>query len=207
MRKDRLSSLSWAKSTVESKLQSLPQGDRQMGLRARRWLLENNFAYAAFHRHLGERLQQGGSLALPPSALLECYLESALWPHLYPTPEMCESHMIAPEGWADPFQKSRSAAADNSSGSGKYDSLKAAFVRKVLSPVLDFGKDYSLLQFQFDRYILRNTMHQAVLAKTNERKASLAMKARHWAPEYWKSHHRVLLDVVRMHGYPHLFLT
>ena len=57
-------------------------------------------------------------------------IECALWPHLYPFYEWCETSL---------------------SGNSSCQSAKVSFNFKVLSEVLDCSLDYDLLQFVYDR--------------------------------------------------------
>jgi len=106
--------------------------------------------------------------------------------------------MYAPAAWV-PLCSGKSDADNKASG-------KACFVRKLLGPVMDFAGDYDLLQFQFDRHILRQVVSRASIASKVGCDPHLMMSSQ-WSPEYWRRHHECLLDLVEQVGQPDLFLT
>jgi hypothetical protein len=92
-------------------------------------------------------LRDGGDLGLPPSAIQEPFLETATFPVQYYRADLCESFVFA-SAWKKPF-----AGQATASRLAKF-SVKEAFVRKLCSCGQDYS-GYPLLQFQFDRYVLR----------------------------------------------------
>ncbi len=70
---------------------------------------------------------------------------------------------------------------------------------------MDYAAWYDLLQFQFDRHILRTLLgsdqhtRKLELDQTNEH--------RHWTPNYWRKQHRFLIDLVEQFGPPQVFFT
>ena len=155
VRKDKLSMLRWSESSVRERVDGLDEALRFQGRAAYEWLLDNNPAYAAYvHAHRVKLRNR--TFSVLPSHLTEPYLETALWPHLYPYQLWCETHEIAPSA-RQPF-------AGNTVSASKYSSLKAAFLRKVCSPIADYGADYSLLQFNFDRYLLELVRNRTEIA-------------------------------------------
>ena len=201
MRKDCLSHLSWASSSVHDRIMALTDDSRRAGIRAYKWLMRNNKSYLAYVQKLDVVLVANGTKTLPPSALFESYLESALWPQLYPYHHWCESHTSAAEDWTEPFQ------LRNNHKPTPYESVKAAFMQKVCSEVPDYGGCYPLIQFQFDRYILKLVLNRTETAVNDDVMLTGRLADKHWTPAYWKDHHRVLLDVVRQLGMPAIFLT
>ena len=197
-RKDKLSHVSWAKEPVWSAVQ-------QHGAAAEaayRWLLDNNAAYAAYVREHDAVLARAEAVSLPPSAILEPYLECALWPVLYFRADLAESHRARPPNWQVPFKKRERCERQVT-----WDSAKAAFMAKVRSDTPDYGEDFSLIQFQFDRYLFRCVLNRGSAAETAGRHKETVLADKSWTPGYWKKHHAVLLDVVHQIGAPHLFLT
>ena len=61
-------------------------------------------------------------------------IETALWPLLYYSRDLCESYLH---------------------GNEHRQSMKRAFIIKCLSPVPDYMLSYSLLQFQYERWLFR----------------------------------------------------
>ena len=201
VRKDTLSHLSWAKSSVRDQLKALPQPDRRVGIKAFCWLLMHNEPYKAYIEAHKRVLATNQPLALQASAILEPYIESAIFPQLYPLAKWCESYLLAAEAWSAPFEHQAHAKAH------KYASVKAAFVQKLLCKIPDYGASYTLLQFNFDRYLLSHLKTRGEIAAENGVDGSYAEQDKHWTSQYWKNHHTVLIDVVHEHGYPDLFLT
>ena len=74
---------------------------------------------------------------------------------------------------------------------------------KVCGPIADYVVRYDLLQFQFDRHILRTVLGSDVA----DAQTTVANRHRHWTPEYWRRQHAYLQDLTRQHGPPHVFVT
>ena len=123
-------------------------------------------------------------------------METAIWPHLYPLKTLCESNMYAGQQWK-PFGRKPGDC------NRQHESAKAHFISKLCGPLADYALRYDLLQFQFDRHILRTVL------TSSKADASLvtANQHRHWTPQYWRKQHAFLQDVTRQLGPPHLFLT
>ena len=85
--------------------------------------------------------------------------------------------------------------------------MKAAFVAKILSEVLDFGASYEILQFNFDRFVMHDVHAKLTVAANRDRDGHCFFDSRHWAPGHWRRHHALLLDIVAQLGAPDLFLT
>lgn len=113
-------------------------------------------------------------------------IECALWPHLYPFHEWCESSF---------------------SGNSTRKSSKMSFNFKLLSEVIDYSLDYELLQFQYDRWLF-NTVSGAISScRGTLRSPASALDTKPFSVEYWRWEHRFLLDAVRQYGYPSVFIT
>ncbi|CAE7763064.1 unnamed protein product, partial [Symbiodinium necroappetens] len=84
------------------------------------------------------------------------------------------------------------------------NSAKAAYLAKVLGPVLGYGADYELFQFVYDLWLW-----SVLGAKKNTVDAPLrlAMAGYSFSPEYWQTRHAALIDVVKQLGLPSLFIT
>lgn len=123
-RKDTLSHLSWKQRPVVERLQGISDpAEWERGRRAFAWLCEKNYAYLAWVKQHEEICVSSERLSLPTSSLLEPFVESALWPHLYPLPEWCES-----SAWGASWSAPGDRTDRKSEG---YASSKATFCRKV----------------------------------------------------------------------------
>jgi hypothetical protein len=159
IRKDVLSHFSWKSVRVLDAIRALPTDQAVFARQAFRWLLTNNSKYSEYLKLHEDVLHSGRTRALPPSALLEMYIECAVFPWLYPFAEWCETHLVASPSWEKPF-----AGGVSRSTNVEHASVKAAFMRKLCSDVPDFAASYPLLQFQFDRYILHLVNLRSVVA-------------------------------------------
>ncbi len=199
LRKDKLTAVSWQPQTVLANIQQLPGEKRHLAHQGYCWLLSQaTSAYGAWIAAHSRHLVVSGRHSLPPTALLEPYLETAVFPHLYPSMQHCEKQ-AGPE-WL-PFSHRPSVKAS------LHESEKADFVRKLLSDIIDYDVSYELLQFQFDRYVLHHTIVTHAVAQHNDVKAKWALQHRHWTPGFWRRHHAILEDVSRQLGPPDLFIT
>lgn len=211
-RRDKLSALCWKPVRVSAAIAALPPEEQQGARQAFEWLMRcQNSACSAWvlahDRFLQEQSRLGSNVdndasgkkfQLSFAALLQPFVETALWPHLYPSKEFCESAMYASEDWR-PF------ATGGACANASHESAKAQFTAKLTSGVADYAASYELLQFQFDRYVLRTIVGSQ---KTSTKaQADQANEHRHWCPNYWKRQHRHLLDLVRQLGLPNVFLT
>ena len=208
IRKDKMTQVSWKTSSVNARVALLPVLEQSKARKAKKWLLKHHKGYAGWYSAHCKFLASAAasSPGLPPSALLEHFIEVALWPRLYGKPEWCESSLKAAPSWQGPFE------AKDSAGGQVMSSMKAAFTLKLQSPVLDYAANYSsysLLQFQFDRFLLRDVMTKGRLAQEEDMSSAAhhAFDGRHWSPGQWKKHHRLLVDVVEQLGEPDLFMT
>lgn len=66
-------------------------------------------------------------------------------------------------------------------------------MRKVLGDVVDYTAAFELLQFQFDRYILRCTLGSAAIVEGRGNTLA-ALAHRPWTPQYWRRHHEAPQD-------------
>ena len=131
-----MSRLSWAVRSVRAQIDALDAPLRPRCIDAYEYLMQCDASpYRDWvNRHANMLLASKGGQSLGPLALLERTVETALWPDLYWSEELCES------GVAGSAQRFMSA--------------KEAFMAKLCAPILDYGLDYDLIQFQFDRWVL-----------------------------------------------------
>ena len=201
IRKDAMTSLSWKPQSVDQDIETYVGKDSYDALkRARTWLLEHSVAYVAYDQAHDQHLTLQTSRWLLPSAILEPYLESAVFPVFYWSWHLCESKHWDKD-WCVPFQNQRKQSSDRSS-------VKAAFVEKLLCSVSDYTisfKHYPLLQFQFDRYMVSLVTQRA--GRKGKADLSKHFDEQHWSPAYWNKHHRALMDICEQLGEPQLFIT
>jgi hypothetical protein len=113
-------------------------------------------------------------------------IECALWPHLYPFHEWCETKL---------------------SGNTSRQSAKTSFTMKILSEVLDYSLDYELLQFVYDRWLFTTVSGAISSCRQFNTSPAMSLSMKTFSPEYWRWHHRYLMDSVRQFGYPDIFIT
>ena len=81
---------------------------------------------------------------------------------------------------------------------------RAAYLAKVLGPVLGYGADYELFQFVYNLW-LWSTL--GAKKNTVEAPLRLAMAGYAFSPEYWQTRHAALIDAVKQLGLPTLFIS
>jgi hypothetical protein len=110
-----------------------------------------------------------------------------------------------------PVAASDSDAADSSSdddSSGEGDSrhsMKRSFLCKVLSPLIGYGSTFELVQYVYDL-----NLWTALGSKKNlgvNTPMRLLMKGHSFSPQYWRSVHGALVDLVAQVGLPQLLFT
>ena len=112
------------------------------------------------------------------------------------------AELVGLSDWNVPFQLCSGSRVGHS-----HDSVKNEFVSKLCSGVPDYCANYELLQFQFDRYVLRLVSNRARQSDKQRFDTHLSLQHQHWTPGYWLRQHRILEDLVEQLGYPDLFLT
>ena len=158
-------------------------------------------------------------------------LECALWPWLFWKTDMTFTHERA----SDPRRLARQSTdtleeamqgqarkrqrvlpvgieeADSSGDEGAEEdsmlrhSIKRRFQRLALGPLLEYGSDFSLLQFVFDLHLWSDLGSKKNLGTGVPLR--VMMKGNSFSPLCWKEVHFTLLDAVRQLGYPKLFST
>ena len=148
-------------------------------------------------------------------------LECALWPHLYPRVEMCETFVRRQDARRLAREAADAASSSDSTSSSDDDevrgfaarmkassktrqSLKASFLAKVMSPVIGYGCDHQLAQYVWDLWLWT-----ALGGAKNASGVSMrhALRGKTFSPEYWKTYHAALVDLQRQLGFPSLFIT
>ena len=84
-------------------------------------------------------------------------------------------------------------------------SVKRRFQRLALGPLLDYGSEFTILQFVFDLHLWSDLGSKRNLGSGVPMR--VMMKGNSFSPLYWKEVHFTLLDAVRQLGYPKLFFT
>ena len=86
------------------------------------------------------------------------------------------------------------------------NSAKSAYLAKVLGPVLGYGATYEVFQFVYDLWLW-----SALGGKKNtvgkEGSMRMAMAGYSFSPEYWRTRHAALIDMVKQLGLPTMFIT
>lgn len=160
-KRDKLSGLSWQRRSVPDRIEALTDQDKPGARAAFACLLSlPDSAYSVWLATQEQALAAAVDMTLPRKAasataseVLEPCVETTIWPHLYPFKRLCESHSAAGAAWVAPFAPKRSCK-----GIPSRTSAKANFLAKLKGPVTDCTANYELLQFQFDRHILRTIL-------------------------------------------------
>ncbi|CAK0883129.1 unnamed protein product, partial [Prorocentrum cordatum] len=170
-------------------------------------------------------------LQLPRRAMEEEGLECAVWPHLYPRTNMCETHVRLSDVRRQEKQKRRrqgSSSESSDSGSNadeqstdgeaagprdpgdfakkQRNSAKASFLAKVLGPVIGYGSDTDLVQFVYDLW-LWSSLGSKRNALAGQMPMRLAAGGHSFTPAYCKLRHDALIDAVKQLGLPSLFIA
>lgn len=114
------------------------------------------------------------------------YVEIAIWPLLYVREEWCESAIA---------------------GGISHLSAKHAFHLKAMSVIVDYGQDYGLLQYQYDRWLFKTVSGAVESGRVHGTLPMRALEYKSFSTGYWQWQHRILKDAVRQFGFPSLFLT
>lgn len=179
--------LSPSAASVEQKIMQLADAQRrQKCLDAYNYLMasaESSYSYFVHQRHIVITNNQHFNVY---DLLATRGIECALWPHLYPFTEWCDS-MIT----------------------GQHDrrSSKISFMTKVFSEIIDYATNYDLLCFQYDRWLFKTVSGAITSARQSMCSPARALDGKAFSPGYWQWQHRYLLDAVRQYGYPSLFIT
>ncbi|HIL57195.1 MAG TPA: hypothetical protein EYG39_04720, partial [Rhodothermales bacterium] len=212
----------WSQKSVREKLKALRDKDMRRKARAAYQHLKHTeeSAYWSFvldHKKFQAKHDGKATDAQrrrPPQFLEEVGLECALWPQLYWTTEMCETHERDSDSRraAPPKKKmTQHVDSDDSAGEGSGDegeerhSMKRSFLAKAQSPLLGYGADFELVQFVYDL-----NLWSALGSKKNLNTGvplRILMAGHSFTGLYWKRIHQGLVDLVRQIGPPTLFWT
>ena len=108
----------------------------------------------------------------------------AFWPHLYPFHEWYETKLT---------------------GNTSRQSAKLSFNLKIMGEILDYSLDFDLLQFVYDRWLFTTVSGAISSARQFHMSAATSLSTKTFSMEYWRWHHRYLMDAVRQYGYPDVF--
>ena len=150
-------------------------------------------------------------------------LECAIWPYLYWETTMCESWVRSQDkrrlnrkkqafaddpssDESDPDSEDEEAPVKNSSSAneGCHQSAKASYLAKVMGPILGYGANWDLFQFQYDLW-MATTIGGAKNSAGISTRAALSGKS--LSPEYWRKFHMALVDLQEQIGLPQFFIT
>lgn len=113
-------------------------------------------------------------------------VECALWPNLYPFTSWCESTLCG--------------------GTSRLSS-KVAFCHKLFSEISDYGLNFDLLQWQYDRSMYKIVSGAINTGRFSNCSPARALDTKPFSPTYWQWQHRYLLDAVDQFGLPDVFFT
>ena len=222
---------SWATTSVDDKIQALPKKkDRRRATKALRHLLTcTDSAYKTFYDlHLDFLRKHGTSVQeklrkLPLSFLETPGLECAVWPELCWHRNLCETVARANH---ENRRKRRRAARQQQTGDSTSSSdgdkperaesriacsrlgrIKRGFLRKVLSPVIGYGLDYTLLHFVYDLSMWTTVGTKKNIARQHDAPLRLILSSCPWTPQYWRIRHQAVIDMQRQCGNAALFRT
>ena len=131
----------------------------------------------------GDRVQR----FLPFSFLLTPYLECALWADLYPSRDYCDTR------WATSLTPAKS--------------VKASFLVKCRSSIVDYGASFELLQFHYDRWVLSKFTGRAFATRRIQLDLKYAMADMSDTPYCCYLNHMRLVDIHRQLGPASYFIT
>ena len=177
----------WSSSSVQDKINDLEDEDsRDRCQNAYDYLMtEEKSSYRDFIRKREQALAKGEEFLVYDYEQREG-IECALWPHLYPFKEWCESCL---------------------DGSENRLSAKISFMRKVTSEIADYSMDFDLLHFHYDLWLWRTVTGAIAAGRKMKCSPNRALETKSFSTEYWRWQHRYLLDAVEQFGPPSLFIT
>ena len=213
----QLSKLRWKEVPVASEIAALAdEAQRARCQRAYQYLMASTAsAYSTFVRqHEDTRAAQilAGTWTCeqrwrPAKVLMERYLENALWPHLYPFRDWCDSAVAVEVTAARVHEAASSDEEDDDGPTREKRSPKASYLRKVRCEILDYAADYELMFFQFDMHIFRDLVGTCAAARKHGARHQNTAALRSWSREYMRWQHRYTMDIAARLGEPDLFNT
>lgn len=160
--------------------------DMQRCKQAYQYLMTAENSHYSHFVNLREELVQANDNIITFDYISTSGIECALWPNLYPFSSWCESII---------------------SGESSGLSMKKSFCSKLFSLILDYGLNFELLQWQYDRSmykVVRGAINTACVSSCSPARA---LDCKPFSPTYWQWKHRYLLDAVSQFGFPDIFLT
>ena len=201
------SCLSWARTSVRTKIDQLPPGLQGRARTAFRWLLRNNAAYLSFAGRHEAWIRAGAVEATRRWRFVDIAtpaVECALWPHLYPTEAFADSR--------DSDESQQEQHMEDGDDSDEVDmtshfSTKASFAAKLRSPVLDYAAWYDLAAFVYDRWLFKSVTGAATVASWHGGELHRAVAHRAFAAGHYDRLWQVMNDVHLQLGPANLFIT
>ena len=178
--------LSWSEKKVTEKILDLESGDQRKARKAYDWLMNcAQNKYKQFVQLREHQLSIGKKFNLYNYAE-RCGVETALWPHLYPYENWCETSL---------------------KGNETRLSTKVSYWHKLTSQIADYSMLYDLLHFHYDLWLWQTVSGAIASARKLNCSPNKALEAKTFSSEFWRWQHRYLLDAVEQFGSPSLFIT
>ena len=178
---------SWKALRVQDEIAALSGQDSERAEAAYEYLMLNKkSAYHIYIREHEEWLRHGNSSEnWQMNRICDKHLECAVWPDLYNFASWCDSNFAGKEE--------------------TIRSPKASFLVKAFSSIVDYGCDYELLQFHYDRWIWSKFTARSAVAKGIALK--YALKDICETPFASYLNHMKLVDIHRQLGPAHYWIT
>lgn len=178
--------VSWSEKEVTKKILQLKPHLQRKARKAYDWLMscpQNKHKHfvqlRAHHISIGKRFNLYNYAE-------RSSIETALWPHLYPFYNWCETNL---------------------KGNESRLSMKVRFWHKLTSQIADYAMLYDLLQFHYDLWLWQTVSGAIASAGKMNCSPNKALEAKAFSSEFWRWQHRYLLDAVEQFGTPSLFIT
>ena len=173
--------------SIEDKIRGLPRGtQKERCKRAFKYLMSSPLSSYSHFKHVRDQLSIEGKRLNMYDMERTKHIECALWPNLYPFMSWCESGL---------------------DGKDTRLSGKRSFWLKICSEIIDYSTEFELLQYQFDRWMFKVVSGAISTAQISHCSAAKALEEKPFSASYWQWQHRYLLDAVRQHGPPSVFVT
>ena len=226
----------WKEQDVATAVEALPKHkDRKAGRVALDYLLESEDSLYKdiVDKHMAFLEKHGAfadmKLRKRPLRFIETEgLECSLWPHLYWHRNLCETVARASHEFRRKPVVSRRRVADSSEEEAEAEEecqdeedaqekpeilvadqgrIKRGFLRKVLSPLVGYGAEYSLLHFVYDLSLWTTIGAKKNIAARTNVALRHVLKGSPWTPAYWRVRHQAVRDMQRQCGHASLFRT
>lgn len=174
-------------ATVQNKINQLvDEIARERCQQAYNYLISSEHSSYRHYVHLRETIIENNASLNIFNFTQTQGIECALWPNLYPFTEWCESTI---------------------NDSKSHLSAKISFTTKLLSEIIDYGIDFELLQFQYDRWLYKTVSGAVNSARIRHCSPARALDTKPFSATYWQWQHRFVLDAVDQFGLPDVFIT